>query len=155
MAKDTSVSVKVTGLAEVNRALKRTSDELKPELKAELLKVADKVAGDVQQRMPWLTGRAIQSVAPHSTAGGASIAAGGRAAPYYGWLDFGGTTGRGHVPGKGGSGSISRPYMGKGTGEFGRYLYPAIMADEQVILEDAGKAIDTVMGRAGFTVRKL
>src|ERR1035437_10219077 len=105
-----TVSVQVAGLSRAEYALKQTSADLKPELKAKLLTIADKVAGDTQKRMPWLTGAAIRSVAPHSTAGGASISAGGRAAPYCGWLDFGGTTGRGHVPGKGGSGSISRPY---------------------------------------------
>lgn len=141
------VSVKVTGLAELGRAFKQVDAELPKELKTRFLAIAQRVVGDVQQRMPRRSGRAQGSVKARASVRGASIAAGGRAAPYYQFLDFGGTTGRGHT--SSGGGSVKRPFV-KG----GRYIYPALADQRDEIGAAVDKAIKEAAESAGFTTRE-
>jgi hypothetical protein len=82
----------------------------------------------------------------------ASVAAGGAKAPYYAFLDFGGSTGRGHVAGVPDSGSVKREWFGRGgsgAGE-GRYLYPAIREMGEVIAHETGEAVHEALHDAGF-----
>jgi len=154
MPADRSVEVKVEGLRELARGFKELEDDLPKALKGELLKVADAAAGMVQQRMPFVSGDAARSVKPRSSTAGASIAVGGRAAPYYPWLDFGGSTGRGHRPGVGGSGAIKREWLGANViSPAGRYLYPAIVEHREEIEEAALEAVERASRKADFEVR--
>lgn len=134
------VSVKITGLRELGRAFRQMDVDLPKELKAEFLPVAQRVVGVVQQRMPHRSGRAQGSVKARASARGASIAAGGRAAPYYQWLDFGGSVGRNR--------SVKRT-MPKG----GRYIYPAIAESRDEIVKGADEAVAKVARSAGFGTR--
>jgi hypothetical protein len=141
------VSVKVTGLRELASAFKAVDANLSKEMRAGFLEIAQHVAGTVQQRMPFRSGRAASSVKPRATAKGASIAAGGTKAPYYQWLDFGGSVGRGHKPGVGWSGSIKRDAP-KG----GRYIYPAIAEEREEIEAAVDAAVAHVAKGARFDV---
>jgi hypothetical protein len=141
------VSVKVTGLRELATAFRRVDTELPRELKSRFLPIAQRVAGVVQQRMPIRSGRAAGSVGARATVRGASVVAGGRAAPYYQFLDFGGTTGRGHHPG--GGGSVKRPFV-KG----GRYIYPAIAESRDDTAKAVDDAIEGAARAAGFVTRE-
>lgn len=140
-------SVKVSGLRELATALRRVDAELPKELKARFLVIAQRVVGDVQQRMPHRSGRAQGSVKARASVRGASIAAGGRAAPYYQWLDFGGSVGRGHHPG--GGGAIKRS-MPKG----GRYIYPAIAGARDDLGAAVERAVQEAAESAGFATRE-
>lgn len=146
------VSVKITGLRELSAAFKRIDTDLPKELQAELKKVAEHVVGATQQRMPHRTGRAQRSVKARASTRGASIAAYGTAAPYGHWLDFGGSVGRGHVPGVPWSGAIKREWRGVPRGS-GRYLYPAIAESRDAIEEDVDDAVAKVAKRAGFETK--
>lgn len=143
------VSVKVTGLRELSRAMKQVDTELPKELKARFLVVARRVVGVAQQRMPQRTGRAQASVKARATVRGASIAAGGTAAPYYPWLDFGGSVGRGHRPGAAWSGAVKREWRGLPGGS-GRYIYPAIAQERDEIAKQVDEAVADVARQAGF-----
>ena len=138
---DKSVSVKVTGLTQLVRAFKETDTELPKHLKTELLTVATDVVGKVVGKVPHgKTGRAGGSVKARSTSRGASIAAGGRAAPYWTWIDWGGSTKR--WP----SGAIRRTFI-KGDG---RYLYATIKEENTNIKEAVDAAVKKVALEAGF-----
>ena len=119
--------------------------------------IADHVVGVAQQRMPFRTGEAAKSLKPRATQRGAGIAFPqggapwrGEKADYYPWLDFGGSTGRGHVANghNGYGGSIVRPIV-KG----GRYLYPAIAESKDFIESNMNAAIEFVAKKAGFETR--
>lgn len=146
------VSVKVSGLAAVDRAFRGIDRSLQAELKSELLDVAEGVATDVRSRMPRRKGRAAASVKARASGRRAAIAAGGRAAPYFQWLDFGGSVGRGHRPGVAWSGAIKREWMGVPVGE-GRYLYPGIRAKRKDIEQGAGDAVLNAAAANGFETR--
>lgn len=121
-------------------------------LKAEFLPIAERVASSVRGRLPRRSGKAQASVKARSSNYGASVAAGGRAAEYYPWLDFGGSVGRGHQEGRAWSGAIKRAWMGVPTGA-GRYLYPAISDNSAETAEAALEAVEGLARRAGFEVR--
>lgn len=149
---DRSVEVKVTGLRELARGFKQIESGLDRELKTEFHQIAVAVVKGVQQRMPHSTGRAQRSVKPRSSTRGAAIAAGGTAAPYYPWLDFGGSVGRGHKPGVAWSGAVKRDWTGKPGGD-GRYLYPAISDMRDETAEAALDAVERAAKRANFETR--
>ena len=151
------VTVRVRGLEETQRAFRQIQHRAPPGLAKSMKAIADHVVGVAQQRMPFRTGEAAKSLKPKGTAKGAGISfpAGGAPwrgvkADYYPWLDFGGTTGKGHVAnghnGFGGSVKRSSP---KG----GRYLYPAIGESTAFISDETDKALKRVFIDAGFETK--
>jgi len=136
------VAVEVTfrGLKEVGTAFRQVDRELPIELKLSFRAIVTKVIGHAQSRIPHITGRAAASLKPRATQKGAAIAFGGTAAPYYPWLDFGGRVGRNR--------SISRPFIKEG-----RYVYPTIRADREMIIKDVEDAVEHTAEKAGFETR--
>jgi hypothetical protein len=115
------VEIKVDGLKEFSRALKRVDTELPKQLRLALNSLSDMVIDDALPGVPKRTGRAARSLKAKSTRTMARVAGGSAAAPYYPWLDFGGAVGRRN--------SARRPYL-----KDGRYLYPAYFG-----LRDSGE----------------
>ncbi len=156
MASDRSVSIRVQGLGALNRAFKAVDDKVSGDgLKAAFLGIATAVASKARVGVPvggGLTpGAAAGSIQPHSTTRGASISFGGQAAPYMPFLDFGGSVGRGHIPGRPWSGSIKRTWMGKPVGE-GRYVYPAISSEREHTADAVEAAIAEIARNQDFEV---
>lgn len=120
-------SVGIEGLREFQRAL-RTLDKTKAKgLRLAMNESADLLISRTRRKIPKRSGAAAASLKPRSTQTSVRIAIGGRKAPYYPWLDFGGRVG----PGK----SVTRPFLKEG-----RYLYPTFSssrADFARILEDS------------------
>lgn len=103
-------AIKVDGLAQFSRSLKKLDADLPKALRIALNDVADLVVSDAVPRIPKRTGRAARSVKARSTRTAVRVVGGGNRAPYYPWLDFGGPVGRKH--------SVKRPFL-----KDGRYLY--------------------------------
>lgn len=148
---DKSVEVKVTGLTELVGAFRAVDANLPEQLRTAFMGVAKYVVGVAQQRMTIRSGEAASSLkaVAGSTYAGISRPAGGTPwqgtkADYYPWLDFGGSTGKGH-DGTPWSGSVKRSAP-KG----GRYLYPAIAEATPEFVKAADEAIATVAAEAGF-----
>lgn len=137
---------KVSGLRELRNAMRQaeagSQKHLQLRFKALATTVAAAIAGNVTVGP---TGHAAASVRPRATATSAGIVAGGQSAPYFPWLDFGGSTGPGHKPGQGGSGSIKRPII-----KAGRYIYPTIAAMGPTIEREAGAGIADALEAAGW-----
>lgn len=117
--------IQVTNLREITSALRQLDDKAGERMKGEFRAIAEAVASAARDKVPHLTGAAAASIRPRGSQRGAAIAFGGNAAPYMPWLDFGGSTGKGHRPGVADSGSVKRPWLGKPGGD-GRYIYPTI-----------------------------
>jgi hypothetical protein len=141
--------VEFRGIKELVAGFRAIDANLPKAMRGEFLVVAGQIAGVVAGVFPHgATGRAAGSVKPRAGVKGAGIAIGGAAAPYAPWLDYGGTVGKGHRPGVGGSGSVKRPFLREG-----RYLYPTIVAQHDVIAAAAGDAIVKVAKAAGFVTK--
>jgi hypothetical protein len=143
--------VEVRGIRELGSAFRKVDRELGDELKIRFTAVAQRIVSAAQQRMPHVSGKAAESVKARGRQSGASIAFGGQAAPYMPWLDFGGSVGRGHVPGKAWSGAIKREWLGRPRG-MGRYVYPAISEAKDETAKAVEYAVSGVARRAGFDV---
>lgn len=134
-------AIKITGLNEFVRNLKKLDADLPKMVRVAFNSAADVVVQAARPDIPSRTGAAAGSVRAQSTQTAARITGGGRRAPYYPWLDFGGKVGR-HK-------SVKRPFY-----KDGRYIYAAYFAKreagefEQVMTE---ALLDVVRG-AGFEV---
>jgi hypothetical protein len=143
-----SKEVRITGLKELNSALRQMDADLPKQLQQEFKRIATTVAQKVQSKVPRRTGRAASSVKPRGAQRGASIAVGGSRAEYYPWLDFGGSTGKGHISGSSGSGSVKRPVIPQG-----RYLYPTLAEENDRIREEVDAVLARIAQSAGFDQR--
>lgn len=133
--------VKVDGLAELNRALRRMGPEFQKELKGANLDVAQLVAEDARAAARSLGGVAAKT-APSIQAKGytqsAGVALGGPGYEFAGGAEFG---------------SIRfkqfQPWRGNGS-DAGYFVYPSIRADLERIETEYTAAIDALIKRVGL-----
>lgn len=137
--------VEVRNLREITAAFKAADGGVPGRLKEHLLPVAQDIARKVAQRVPHDSGAAAGTVTARTGQKGAGIAFGGARAPYFPWLDFGGSVGRGHKPGKPWSGSVVRPAI-----QGGRYAFPTIEDNRDLIERAALDAVVHAATAAGF-----
>jgi len=133
--------VEIKGLKELRRDLGRVEPELKKGFNQELKTVADVVVRDARSRVPVRTGAARDSIRAVSGGNAIFIKAGKARVPYYGWLDFGGVLER-----IGGRRNTQRRRKKK----HGRYIYPAIAANERQLVRAAQKVFDRARRRANL-----
>lgn len=133
------VRIKVTGLREFQRALRRMDSNLPKQLRLALNEASTLVIDKARPLIPVRTGRAANSLKVRSTQREARIAAGGRTAPYYPWLDFGGKTGR-HK-------SVERAFYKEG-----RYIYPTLRKNREEVIDIMQTAITDLARDAGLDV---
>lgn len=132
-------AIKVEGLAEFTRNLKRLDADLPKMQRKALNAAADIVLDYARPKIPRRSGRAAASLKAKSTQTAVRVAAGGTKAPYYPWLDFGGRVGRKR--------SVKRPFIGEG-----RYIYPALAAKRDDFEAALTAALVASAESAGFEV---
>ena len=138
--------LRMTGLAELRKAMRDAEAGSQKHLQIHFKDVAGVVASAVAGQVPvGPSGKAAGSVRARATATSASIVAGGPSAPYFPWLEFGGSTGRGHRPGVGDSGAIKRDFI-----KAGRTIYPTIADMSDVIVQAASDGIGDALREAGW-----
>jgi hypothetical protein len=147
----TDISMTVTGVREFRDALRKVDEQLANQLRGKMLAIAKSIVVDVQRKVPQLIGDARGSVKARATQIGAGVAWGSDKVPYFAWLDFGGSVGRGHRPGQAWSGSVQREWKGQ-PGQ-GRYVYPTISEHKEQTVRMLQEAIDDLALKAGFEVK--
>lgn len=135
--------IRVEGLREFQRALKRLDGDLPKALRVALNKAMQIVVADAKPRVPRRSGRAAGSIKAQSTQNKARIKAGGTKVPYFAWLDFGGKR-----AGRGG-GIATRQFRQKG-----RYIWLSFGDKRAEVLEAVDKAIADVAAQAGLEVTR-
>lgn len=130
--------IAVGGLAQLQRSLKAVDAEAPKRLRLGLNEAANLLVDRTRPQIPADTGAARGSLRARSTRTSARIAVGGRKAPYYPWLDFGG---EGRVAG--------RPAYRQFYRE-GRYVYPTLGRIRPDIEQVLQKAISGVIASAGL-----
>lgn len=146
--------VRIEGLKEVQRALKKYGDEAPKELREELKNSSAtlKVVSDARRRLTEgigknlkrdsrSTGRAAASLRVLSNANGVFIVGGKGSVPYYGWLDFGGQL---HPTGSRYNGQ-KRNFIKQG-----RAIYPAINENIHNLERAAEDAVARAKRKAGL-----
>ena len=118
--------IEIEGLRDFMRSLRDMDAALPKALRLAGNAAAAIVVDEAQKRVPRRSGRAAASVKARSTRVAVRISSGGKRAPYFPWLDYGGKVG----PAK----SVSRPWRPDG-----RYVYPAF-TDNREKVDDAYRA---------------
>lgn len=132
-------SIKVIGLKEFNKGIKRLDKDLPKGVRLAFNEAADIVIDAARPKIPRRSGRAAGSLKAQSTQTLARISVGGNRAPYYPWLDFGGKVGRRN--------SVVRPFY-----RSGRYIYPTLAEKRDVITAAMLKSITELAESSGVEV---
>lgn len=133
------MTVDVKGLKEFNRSLKSLDADLPKATRIALNGCSDFLIAKTLPLIPRRTGRAAKSLKAKSTRTSVRIGVGGKQAPYYPWLDFGGAVGKGR--------SVRRPFHTEG-----RYLYPTLRRNRDEFTKIMQGAILDVARGAGLDV---
>lgn len=134
------LKIKIEGLNEFNRALKKLDSDLPKLIRTANNAAADLLIQKTRQVIPSNSGKAKNSLVARSTRTSARISVGGPKAPYYPWLDFGGKTGR--------KKSVIRPFYKEG-----RYLYPTLRKYKDEIMAKQYEGMVDVARKAGLDVK--
>ncbi|MGC4942142.1 HK97 gp10 family phage protein [Kribbella sp. DT2] len=132
-------AIKVEGLAEFTKNLKKLDSDLPKALRVAFNGCADVVVNDARQKIPTKSGKAKASVKSRSTATASRIVGGSKRVPYYPWLDFGGRVGKNR--------SVNRPFI-----KHGRYIYDAYFDNRARYAELVEQALLDVARQAGIEV---
>lgn len=132
-------AIRVQGLSEFSRNLRRLDADLPKALRIAFNQAAEVVVADARSDIPTKSGKAKASVKARSTRTAARIVGGGRRAPYYPWLDFGGRVGKGR--------SVRRPFLSDG-----RYIYKAFYDNTDRLPDILETALIDVARAAGVEV---
>jgi hypothetical protein len=97
------------------------------------------VVDAAKPKVPSKSGAARGSLKAASSQTQARVSAGGRAAPYYPWLDFGGAVGR--------KKSVHRDFY-----KSGRYIFPTVAEKQDDIQDAMAKAVQQLAAANGIEV---
>lgn len=126
------LKIEIEGLAQLNRALRAIDSDAPKQLRLTHNAAADLLVDRTRPEIPSASGAARRSLVARSTRTSARVAAGGRTARYYPWLDFGG---QGRIAGR----PARRDFLREG-----RYVYPTlrrIRPDIEQLLADGLTAV--------------
>lgn len=156
-------AVTITGVKEIQAALRQLDGESQKLMKAAFDDVAQILVRDVKRRMPTgpaKGGHAESTVKSTSQQREGRIREGGRKYPYVPWLDFGGTVGKGRSgqgdtntarersPGNSGTaGSVKRKFI-----RSGRYLYPSLDRNYDEVYTAMHQALIDLLEGVDWTV---
>jgi len=131
--------IRIDGLAQFSRNLKKLDADLPKMLRLGLNDAVNVVLDYARPRVPSRSGKARRSLRASSTRTKARITAGGKRAPYYPWLDFGGK-GPNNRPAK-------RPFYTDG-----RYLWKGFIVKRDEVNAALVRAMVSTAGAAGIDV---
>jgi hypothetical protein len=129
--------IKIEGLAQFNRSLKKLDSNLPKALRLANNDAAGIVSDATKPTVARQSGRARSSVKTRSTRTEARVSAGSKRVPYYAWLDFGGRVGR--------KKSVKRPFV-----KSGRYIYPAFVRNREDVRDRLVERLLDVCKEAGI-----
>jgi hypothetical protein len=130
--------IEVGGLAQLSRGLKAVDSGAPKELRVALNSAADLLVDGTRPKIPSVSGAARRSLVARSTRTSARVAVGGKKAPWFPWLDFGG---EGRIAGR----PAKREFLKEG-----RYVYPTLREIRPKIEQQLQDAITEVIHNAGL-----
>lgn len=133
----TTARIGIQGLAQFSRSLRKLDSEAPKQLRLALNEAANLLADKTRPKVPFRTGAARGSIRAGSTRTSARVTVGGRKAPYFPWLDFGGKTGKNK--------SAIRPFF-----KDGRYVFITLGEVSPEIQDSLAKALEAVIENVGL-----
>jgi len=132
-------AIKIDGLAEFVRNLKKLDADLPKALRIGFNDAANIIVDYAKPKVPHKSGRAAGSIRAQSTRTAVRVTEGGKRAPYMPWLDFGGKVGR--------KKSVHRPFLKEG-----RFLYAGLNAERDHVYAAVEAALIDAARSAGVEV---
>jgi hypothetical protein len=132
------LKIEVGGLTQLSRGLKAIDKDAPKELRLALNSAAQLLVDETRPKIPTVSGAARRSLVARSTRTSARVGVGGKKAPYFPWLDFGG---EGRVKGR----PAKREFIKEG-----RYVYPTLREIRPRIEAQLQESISTVIRDAGL-----
>jgi hypothetical protein len=129
----------VAGLNDMRKGFRAMDAGMGKTVRLTLNDVAQVVVDAAKPGIPRRTGAAAASVKAASSQTQAKVSAGGNKAPYYPWLDFGGSVGKRK--------SVHRDFL-----KAGRYIYPAVADNQDAIQAAMFKAVSKLAHESGIEV---
>lgn len=130
--------IAIGGLSQLSRGLRAVDAEAPKRLRLAFNEAADLLIAEARPTIPSVSGAARRSLVARSTRTSARVGVGGRRAPYYPWLDFGGQGRRAGRP-------APREFIREG-----RYLYPALVRIRPRIEQLLDRELSAVVAAAGL-----
>lgn len=130
--------IQVGGLARLSRGLKAIDAEAPKQLRLGLNDAAGLLVERTRPTIPAVSGAARGSLVARSTRTSARVAVGGKKAPYFPWLDFGG---EGRIAGH----PAKREFRKEG-----RYVYPTLARVRPQIEQQLQESITKIIRGAGL-----
>lgn len=134
----TELKVEVGGLAALNKGLRAIDSGAPKELRLALNEAAQLLVDKTGPKIPSVSGAARRSLVARSTRTSARVAAGGKKAPWFPWIDFGG---EGRVKGR----PAKREFIKEG-----RYIYPTLREIRPEIEAQLQESLSRVVRNAGL-----
>lgn len=134
------MSIKVEGLKELNRSLRKLGADAPKGLRLAGNQAAQIVIDAARPKVPIGPGRgghAVDSLKAASTRTTARVQGGSKRYPYFAWLDFGGAAGKGR--------KNIRPYT-----KSGRYVWKAFGEHKEQVTTELISALNKVAASAGL-----
>lgn len=131
--------IDISGIKQFQRELKQMDADLPKMLRVVHNGAADLVVAKARPKVPARTGNARASLKARSSQREGRIAAGGRKAPYYPWLDFGGRVGP--------ADAVVRPFLTEG-----RYIYPTVRENNAEIQQVMSSGLADLAATAGLEI---
>ena len=131
--------INVSGIRDFQRQLRQMDADLPKKIRTTLNGSAELVVERTRPRVARRSGAAAASLKVRSSQREARVAAGGRRAPYYPWLDFGGRVGPGD--------SVQRPFLTEG-----RYVYPTVKDSRDEIQKIMSTGLAALARDAGLEI---
>lgn len=132
------LKVEVGGLAQLSRALKAVDGEAQKQLRLGFNDAANLLIDRAKPKIPEVSGAARRSLVARSTRTSARVAVGGKRAPYFPWVSFGG---EGRVKGR----PPKREFIREG-----RDIYPTLREIRPLIAQTVQDRITAVVRGAGM-----
>jgi hypothetical protein len=132
------IKIGIGGLAQLNRGLRALDKDAPKQLRLVHNDAANMLIDHAKPKVPEKTGAARRSMVARSTRTSARVAVGGKKAPWFPWLDFGG---QGRVKGR----PAPRAFIREG-----RYIYPTLREIRPKIEARLQDGISAVIRGAGL-----
>lgn len=137
-------AIRVEGLDELRKALRRGEDRLDKELGKAGKKAADIVAEAAKSKVPVRSGKAKSSLRSVVVRGGGGVRFGNARVPYAGFLDYGNKVFQGNKVGRGDT--VDRPFLSEG-----RIVYPTLAAKRAEVRDAYEELVRDVLRRADLS----
>ncbi|HET6344615.1 MAG TPA: HK97 gp10 family phage protein [Myxococcota bacterium] len=132
-------NIDISGIRDFQRQLRQIDPGMPKMLRTVHNGAADLVVTNARPKVARRTGAAAASLKARSNQREGRVAAGGRKAPYYPWLDFGGSVGP--------DDSVKRPFYTEG-----RYVYPTVREQSAEIERVMSDGLIELAAGAGLEV---